>query len=229
MIVGIHQLHYLPWVRYFHKIASCDVFVALDNIQFNKNGWQNRNKIKNAQGWTYLTVPIVHKYQQRLDEVAVNNNVRWRKVHWNSLVTNYNRTKYFKQYQDFFKDAYTKDWHYLNDLNYEMLIFFVTALGIKTKIVRSSQLNISGEGTERLVNICKTLGGDTYLSGAYAAQVYLEPGLFDEAGIKIVYQQWHCPTYIQQFNHLGFIPDLAIVDLLFNEGEKSLDILLSSH
>lgn len=228
MIVAIHQLHYLPWLRYFHKIASCDIFVALDNIQFNKNGWQNRNKIKNPQGWIYLTVPVSQKFQQSLDEVRIDNHIRWRDIHRNSLNTNYGKSGHYKEYKNFFDEIYKKEWSYLNALNYEMLLFFVQALGIKTKIVRSSELKVEGEDSTRLLNICKAFGADTYLSGAYAAQVYLEPKLFEEAGIKIIYQEWHCPVYTQQFNHLGFIPDLAIVDLLFNEGERSLDILLNS-
>jgi hypothetical protein len=228
MVVGIHQLHYLPWLRYFHKIASCDIFVALDNIQFNKNGWQNRNKIKNPRGWVYLTVPVIQRFQQNLEDVKIDNNTRWRDIHRNALNTNYGKSGYFKEYKNFFEEIYKKEWDYLNVLTYEMLLFFVQALGIKTKIIRSSELKVEGEDTTRLLNICKILGADTYLSGAYAARVYLEPKLFEEAGIKIVYQEWHCPAYTQQFNHLGFIPDLAIVDLLFNEGGRSLGILLNS-
>lgn len=92
MTLAAHQLHYLPWLRYFHKIALSDCFVVMDNIQFNKNGWQNRNKIKCAQGWMYLTIPIFNKFQQNLDEVRIDNTQDWRRKHWQALVHNYGGT-----------------------------------------------------------------------------------------------------------------------------------------
>lgn len=226
MIVACHQLHYLPWLRYFHKIANADIFVVLDNIQFNKNGWQNRNKIKNANGWMYLTVPIIHKYQQKIDEVMINNNKNWGKKHWHALKTNYSKAKYFNMHAEFFYKIYEKHWTKLADINYEILFYLLKSLKIDTKIIKSSELkNIEGEDTLRLINICKMLGADSYLSGAYALEVYLDADLFQKHGIKLLLQDWHCPGYKQLFPKSGFIPDLSIIDLLFNEGENSLEIL----
>lgn len=226
MILSAHQLHYLPWLRYFHKIALSDVFVVMDNIQFNKNGWQNRNKIKCPQGWIYLTIPILHKFQQRIDEVKIDNTQNWRQKHWNSILLNYGRAKYFNEHKDFFETVYQKDWADLNDINFQMLRYYLKALGIKTEIVRSSELGVEGIASERLANICKKLGAKTYLSGAYALEVYLDEKVFQAAGINITLQDWHCPEYEQQFPKAGFVPDMAIIDLLFNHGPKSLDILL---
>jgi hypothetical protein len=198
----------------------------MDNIQYNKNGWQNRNKIKNPQGWIYLTIPIFNKYQQRIDEVKIDNTQHWRQKHWNSLLLNYSKAKYFNDYKDYFEKIYQRDWVYLNEINYEMLHFFLKVLGIKTKIVKASDLNVEGTDSLRLMNICKKLGADTYLSGAYALEVYLDEKVFTEAGIKVTLQDWHCPQYQQQFMNKGFIPDLAIVDLLFNHGPKGAKIIL---
>lgn len=228
MILSAHQLHYLPWLRYFHKIAQSDIFVVMDNIQFNKNGWQNRNKIKTKDGWMYLTVPVLNKYQQKLDEVKIDNTQNWQKKHLNSLISNYAKAPYFGSYRQYFEKIYQMRWPDLNSINLEMLKLFLGALGIKTKIVLSSALKqIEGTDSLRLVDICKALGADTYLSGAYAAGVYLDENIFKDAGINVKLQDWRCSQYQQQFKARGFIPDLAIADLLFNCGEKSLSILLS--
>jgi hypothetical protein len=227
MILAAHQLHYLPWLRYFHKVASCDLFVVADNIQFNKNGWQNRNKIKTDKGWDYLTVPVFHKQVQLLSEARIENTQPWRRKHWGSLASYYHKAPYFKDHEAFFRKVYETDWENLNDLNYEILFYLVKALGIKTKIIRSSDLKLKGEATERLVNICKELGAKTYLSGAYAAEAYLDSRLFEREGIELLFQKFECPCYPQLYSEAGFIPDLSIVDLLFNCGPTSLEILLS--
>jgi len=226
MIVSIHQLHYLPWLRYFDKIARSDVFVALDDVQFTKNGWQNRNKIKHAQGWMYLTVPVYHQHEQNLDEVRINNQVRWGDKHWKSLSLNYSKAPYFTDHADFFRDIYAREWEHLNSLNWEVLSYLVKALGINARLVKSSELQVEGEATLRLVNICQALGADQYLTGAYAAKAYLDEDILQEHGIKALMQDWDCPRYRQCFPQAGFIPDLSVVDLLFNEGPESLAILL---
>ena len=95
MLVGIHQLHYLPWLRYMEKIARCDVFVVLDNIQYNKNGWQNRNGIKTAQGETSLTVPVLAKAGQRLDEVSIQNSGAGGKKYWRTIEQSYRKAPHF--------------------------------------------------------------------------------------------------------------------------------------
>jgi hypothetical protein len=227
MILAAHQLHYLPWLRYIHKIAVCDVFIVLDNIQFNKNGWQNRNKIKTVQGSLILTVPVLHQFAQSLSEAEIDNKQPWRRKHWGSLVNHYRKAPFFKDHETFFQNIYDADWKKLNDLNHEILSYLVKELGIKTKIFRSSELSLKGEATERLVHICRDLGATAYLTGTYAAEAYLEAARFESAGIELIPQEFHCPEYPQLYPEAGFIPELSIVDLLFNCGPKSLEILLS--
>ena len=183
MIVAIHQLHYLPWLRYFHKIASSDIFVILDNIQFNKNGWQNRNKIKTLQGAAILTVPVLQKFAQPLSEVQIDNKQPWRRKHWGSLFNDYRKAPFFHGHESFFCKIYETEWEKLNDLNYEILFYPVKALGIKTKIVKGSELDLRGEATERLVGICRDLKASTYFTGVFAAEAYLEKKVFEDAGI----------------------------------------------
>lgn len=226
LIAAIHQLHYLPWLRYFDKLARCDVFICLDNIQFNKGGWQNRNKIKTQKGPLLLTVPVHAKYRQNLNEITINNEQSWEKKHRQALLTHYAKAPFFKNYFPFFEEVYEKKWTYLNELNFTMLAFFLKKLGIKTKILKGSDMPVEGEATERLVNLCKAAGADTYLCGDHAAKVYLDETVFDQAGIKITLQDWTCPVYEQRYNEIGFVPDLSIVDMLFNHGENSSAILL---
>jgi hypothetical protein len=224
MLVGIHQLHYLPWLRYFDKVARSDVFIALDTVQFNKNGWQNRNRIKTPQGAGLLTVPVLAKFGQRLDQVRINNAVPWRKKHWRSIEQNYGRAPFFGEFAAVLSSTYSRKWDDLNDINQHLLALFVEWLGLDTRIVYASELNVPGEATERLVNLVKSAGGTRYYSGAYAVEQYLDVSLLDKAGIGLELQTWQAPEYPQL--HGEFVPDLSVLDLLMNCGPDSLGILL---
>jgi hypothetical protein len=226
MICGIHQPHYLPWLRYLEKIARSDIFVLLDDAQFNKNGWQNRNKIKCPTGWCYLSVPIRHCMGQTLDEVLIADDRRWKWKHLRSVDAYYRKASHFQQYFPALETIYGKDWDRLVSLDLEMLSFFLRALGIHTPIRLSSALQVPGKGTERLRDLCLAVGADRYLSGAYAGERYLDVECLKAAGIRTVFQQWKCPAYPQLFPETGFVPDLSILDLLLNHGERSLTILL---
>lgn len=224
MRVGIHQPHYLPWLRYFEKIARCDVFIVLDNIQFSKNGWQNRNKVKTASGATLLTVPVLEALDQTIDAVQINETAPWRKKHWNTIRQAYAKAPFLGLHADFLEDTYARPWQSLNVLNRHMLDYFLTALGIATRIEYASELRVSGVATERLVNLVKAVGGDRYYSGAYALDAYLDAACLERAGIGLDLQEWFAPVYPQR--HGAFIPDLSILDLLLNCGPDSRPVLL---
>ncbi len=226
MLVGIHQLHYLPWLRYFEKIARSDVFVVLDSIQYNKNGWQNRNRIKGPQGAVLLTVPVRAGYQQRLDEVQINNASPWRKKHWRGIVQCYGKTPFFDHYAPVLEETYAQSWESLNTLNRHMLHLFVDALGIDTRIVYASDLDAPGEATERLVQLVQAVSGTQYYSGAFALEAYLDAKVLAEAQIELVLQEWRAPVYPQRYG--AFIPDLSILDLLMNCGPDALSIILGA-
>ncbi len=223
MLVAIHQLHYLPWLRYLDKIHRSDVFIVLDDIQFNKNGWQNRNKLKTASGPVTLTVPVRARAHQNLSEVRIHNEADWNKKHWRTLEQNYRKAPFFSDYAGFFEETYSRQWDWLNDLNRHMLSFYLEALHIDTAIVYSSDLRVPGIATERLVNLMKAVGATAYYSGAYALESYLDPGLLEDAGIALELQDWRAPEYPQL--HGPYIPDLSIVDLLLNCGPESLEAL----
>lgn len=224
VLVGIHQLHYIPWLRYFEKIARSDVFIVLDNIQFNKNGWQNRNKIKSAAGVLTLTVPVFETFAQNLDQVRIRCDLPWRRKHWRSVHQSYNKAPFFSHYAGFLEHTWSQDWRMLNDLNRHMLPFFLGALGITTPVVFASGVNVPGTATERLVNLIKSVGAGAYYSGAYATEVYLDARMLEDAGIGLELQHWRAPVYPQL--HGGFVPDLSIIDLLMNCGPGSLAVLM---
>jgi len=223
MIVSIHQPQYLPWLGYFDKIRRSDIFVFLDNVQFKKNEWQNRNKIKTAQKWQWLTVPVIHRFTQKICEVKINNTVQWGKKHLNGLITNYSKAPFFNEYIGFFERTYAQDWQYLADINIHIIQYLVEALGILSKMfVRASKYKSKEGPTERLIDICKQVGGDVYLSGKDGAK-YLNLEKFKKAGIKVIFQDYKHPHYLQLFE--SFEPCLSVIDLLFNCGPESLSIL----
>ena len=110
MIVAIHQPQYLPWLGYFDKIRRADAFCFLDNVQYKKNDWQNRNRLKTAQGWQWLTVPVHYRYPQKISEVTINNAAKWKNKHLQALISNYSRAPFFKEISDIFEKAYSEHW-----------------------------------------------------------------------------------------------------------------------
>lgn len=228
MIVAIHQPHYLPWLRYVDKIARSDIFVLLDDAQYTKNCWQNRNKIKTARGWMYLTVPVLDPFGKQIRDVRINTQERWRAKHWNALRTNYARAPYFRRHASAFEALYRREWETLHELNVVLLTLLLDLLGIRTPLVRSSELGVPGRGSERVADICARLGATVYLSGDYAAGNHLDARALAARGIAIQLQGWECVEYPQQHMGAGFVPDLSIVDLLFNQGEDSLTALYRS-
>jgi hypothetical protein len=223
VLVGIHQPHYLPWLRYFEKIDACDAFILLDTVQFTKNGWQNRNKIKTPHGDLVLTVPIHADSSTAIADVAIDTTHRWQRRHQRAIEQNYNRALYFEWTMDTIDAFYTRPWESLFDLNREMLASWLDLLGITTPIHLASEVNVEGAATERLINLIRAVGGDAYYSGAYALETYLDAGMLEQAGIDLRLQQWSAPEYPQC--HRGFIPDLAILDLVLNVGPDALAVI----
>lgn len=223
MIVSIHQPQYLPWLGYFDKIERSDVFVFLDNVQFKKNEWQNRNKIKTDQQWQWLTVPVIHKFGQKIDEVEINNTVRWEKKHLTALMTHYSKAAFFKEHIAFLEQTYAQEWKSLADLNMHLVQYLTKALCISnTKFIMSSEHESREEPTGRLVDLCKQAEGDIYLSGRDGAK-YLNLDAFESEGIQVIFQDYNHPQYPQLYG--DFEPYMSVIDLLFNCGPESLSIL----
>lgn len=215
MRVAIHQPQYLPWLGYLDKLDRSDVFVLLDTVQFKKNEWQNRNRIRTAQGWQYLTVPVLHEFPQRLDQVRINNQTDWRRKHVQALETHYGKAPHYGRYASLFLELLARDWERLSLLNEAVLSALAGAFGITTPIVKASQFEAREEQTGRLVDLCKAVGADCYLAGA-GGRGYMNLEGFQAEGIAVEVQDFMSPEYAQVYR--PFIAGLSAVDLLFNCG-----------
>jgi len=225
MVIGILQPSYLPWLGYFEQIYRSDVFVLYDDVQYDKHGWRNRNKIKTPKGTQWLTVPVYVNFNEYplINEVKICNTQNWRRKHLLSIKHNYNKAPYYKDYIGIFEEAYSKNWEYLVDINIYFINKIIECLGIKNKkIVRSSMLGIEGDRINRLINICKLFKADIFYEGS-AGRNYINEKIFAENGIKVIFQDYKHPVYNQLYGE--FIPYLSIIDLLFNHGRESLSIL----
>ena len=223
MIVAIHQPQYLPWLGYFDKIRRADVFCFLDNVQYKKNDWQNRNRLKTARGWQWLTVPVHYRFPQKISEVTINNAARWKNKHLQALISNYSRAPFFNENSDIFEQAYSENWESISDLNIFLITRLGAALGLGHKpYVKASDFELSDGSTNRLVDICKKLKADTYLSGQDGVN-YMSMDSFERSGIRVIIQDFQHPVYPQVFG--DFQPRMSVVDLLFNCGAKSLEII----
>jgi hypothetical protein len=228
MIAGIHQPQYLPWLGYFHKIAVSDVFILLDDVQFKKNEWQNRNRIRTPQGWQWLTVPVLHDFGQKISEVQINNRIPWREAHLKALCLNYKKAPFFEACIPHFEDIYARDWQRLGELNIFIVRKLVGLLGIATPLLISSDLGVAAANTQRLIQLCRKAGADTYLSGVDGKN-YMDLDLCLSSGISVTVQEFRHPQYPQLWagkNNQEFLSHMSIIDLLFNCGPESLSQIL---
>ena len=227
MKVTIHQPNYLPYPGLFHKLILSDVFVILDNVQFQFD-ITNRNKIISKDGsWERLTVPVKkNQTHKKIIDVEINNEISWSNNTFQKLYDNYSSSNFFNQYEDYFKKLYKKKWTLLYELNFETLKKMIEFLGIKIEILNESELDIKGESTERLINICETLNAKTYVSGI-GGKNYLDEKLFKKKNIQLEYQNYQFMPYIQNYSK-DFVPNLSTIDLLFNLGSESLDLIKKS-
>lgn len=218
MRVSIHQPQYLPWVPYFTKMLKSDVFVFLDSVAFQKNGVQNRNQIKTASGAQWLTVPVKHKLGQSIMNTQLATTFDWRRKHKVSIFQNYSKAPFFRVYEKKFDAIYDRDWDNLCELNIESTKVLLELLGISVNLLRSSDLDVTGSGSELIKNICTRLGADTYISGVGGRQ-YLDHKDFEDSGIDVYYLAPEFPReYDQSYRKAGFINNLSAIDILFNCG-----------
>jgi len=227
-VLGIHQPGYLPWMGFFKKMMNSEIFIFLDDSLFVKNNFYNRNKIKISSGPTLLTVPVFSHNDTLLKDVKIDNSKNWRKKHKKSILLNYSKANYFKDFSFFFENLFDKNFLYLIDLNMEIINFIVKQLDIKTKTSFSSELGISQNSSDRILEICKIVKADYYISGTTWARQHLKIDDFKRQKIDVEFQEFQHPEYSQI--HGEFIPFMSVIDLLFNEGkENSKKILRESH
>lgn len=225
MKVVVLQPGYIPWSGYFDQMHQADLFVHATNLQFTRQDWRSRNRIKTRNGWQWLTVPVRSKgmYKSPIHEIQVNNDIPWASKHLNLLKENYADSPFYDDYINFFEDAYRHRWEFLVDLDLHIIHFLRNTLKINTEMVDIQELGIDAtDKNERLIQVCKKLGATTYISGN-AAKAYIRPELFDAAGILLVYHEYQHPVYPQL--HGDFVPYMSIVDVLFNCGPQSRSVI----
>ncbi len=226
MKIAIMQPTYLPWLGYFELIDNCDLFIFLDDVQFVKKSWQQRNRIKTPTGELLLTVPVLTKgkLEQQIKDVSINNDLPWKNKHLGSIINNYPKAAFYGKYIGLIKEIYSREYSDLLTLNIAFIEFIREHSGIRTKTMRSSQLGATGDRTTKIVNICKACKADCLYDAKGAADI-LNLNLFKQNNIEVVFQDYKHPTYNQI--HGDFIPYLSALDLLLNLGEKSLEVIRS--
>lgn len=223
LIITAHQPNYIPWLGFFHRMDFVDKFVILDNVQFTKDAFIQRNKIKTANGELMLTVPVKVKMDTLIKDVLIDNSQNWQKRHWLSIKYNYNKSPYWNELSNELEEIYNDNWVKLFDLNMKIIELIRNKLNINTEIIMASRLNQDfGKKTNMLINLCKHLEADTFFPGT-GCKSYIEQEEFDKNNIALVFQNYNHPIYPQRLGN--FISHLSILDLLFNCGPNSLEIL----
>lgn len=222
---AIHQVNYLPWLGFFNKARMSDIFVMFDVADYSKNNFMNRNKIRIADGWAYLTIPIERRYYRTpLYKVMLPSDDRWQESHWKNILFNYNKSSCFDSYSDFFEKIYKDKNRTLMELNERIILYLFEQFGIDVKVVKTTELGISPElkKTDMLISILEGVGADAYISGEKGRE-YIEKDKFTRAGIKLTFQEYEHPVYKQRFQ--GFEPFMSAIDALFNLGEKARNLI----
>lgn len=221
----ILQPSYIPWRGYFHQILLADTFVFYDDVQFDKHGWRNRNRIKTSQGPIWLTVPV-HAHGQPINEVEIDWHTRWNRKHWASIEQAYKKAPFFGEMAPVFKPFFEREVRLLVDLTIPLTLEICKQLGIRDKtFLKSSALGVGGGQTERLTDIVKKVGATTYLSGP-SAKSYLDESKFTAEGLELKYMEYSYREYSQLYP--PYESQVSILDLLFTHGPASLGHISST-
>jgi hypothetical protein len=231
VILTAHQPNYLPYLGFFEKISRADVFLLVDNVQFVKRGpfgWIHRNKIRNPQGWQWLSLDCLTKgkYTQNINEVLFKPGSPHLRKHWRAIEVNYQKAPFFEEHAEAFRQIYLEqEWLGLSALSAALIKSILEAFKIDVEIKSTSALNITGKASELIVNMCQKEGADQYLSGVHGRD-YLDLELFKEKNIELIFQDYKHPVYKQCWPG-EFEPHMSALDLLFNHGPEAKKIMLS--
>ena len=226
-VAAIHQPNYIPWPGYFHKLAACDVFVYLDAVQYPRGqSFAARNRIKTPNGVVFLTIPVSvpkgHEGKASYLEVEFGDE-RWRDKHLKTVEQSYKRAPHFDEVFELYRDSLERGRTFV-DLNVGLIEAIAGYLGIETRrVLLSETLESFGEKTDLIVDVCKTLEADVYLSGAGGGREYNDERLLNEHGIELRYDDYAYPEHPQLWD--GFEPNLSVLDLLFNCGREGRELV----
>lgn len=219
----ILQPSYIPWRGHFDQINKADLFIFYDDVQYDKHGWRNRNRIKNRQGGQWLTIPV-HSKGVVIEDIPIHQieiawEQPWNERHWRAIQQNYNKAPYFKLYAPWLEEVYQRKPARLADFTIPLMIEIAQKLGIcQTRFLRSSELQAGGSKTDRLISILTQVGVDHYISGPSASS-YIENEKFQAAGIKLEYMEYNYPEYPQLFP--PYDPSVTVLDLMFMVGPEA--------
>lgn len=224
MKIAIHQPNYLPWWKYFYKIFNSDIFVILDDVLFSKNSVINRNKIKNSNGFIWLTVPVKkHDLTHTLIKDVIVSNNKFKEKHLKTFYYTYKKSAFFHEIYPLLEDVYNENIETLSQINLLMIKKICTYLSINTELILSSSLSIRElEPTLRIMKICQYFKADTYLSGL-GAKKYMNIHMLKKNNVKIQYITQEGKIYPQLWGE--FIPNLSFIDVLFNLGRGAIDVI----
>ena len=216
-IIAIHQPNFFPWLGYFNKIARCDCFVLLDNVQFSKKGgtYTNRVKILIDKKDSWITVPVKRDYHgvKYIKDIEINNDSPWQKKMMNTIKINYCKFPCYSEVINLIENLITQATNSLSEFNINSISKLCEIWGYKQKLILGSNLECSGSSTELLISLTKAVNGNVYMCGAGAIN-YQDDSEFNKAGLNLIYQNFHHPTYSQN-NLVNFISGLSIIDVLF--------------
>ena len=228
MKLAIHQPNYLPWPGYFHKMQSVDVFLILDTAQYIKLEYDNRCKIKTPEGEQWLTVPVgLQKSGTLTKDVSLPKGADWKLIQKRTILNNYSKTLYYKDYRSEINEIFDGNWEKLSNLNNKLIQSIRDWLGIDTPLKFASELPESTlKGTELILLYCEELDATVYLSGI-GGKNYLEQEQFENKNIILEFQNYTPIVYPQRFG--DFIPNMSVIDLLFNCGKESLPRIMGNY
>lgn len=227
--VAGHQPNLYPYGGFFAKMASVDEFVIVDNTQYVKKQYHNRNRILELNGnarWLSIPVKNSGRFKQRIFEVEVDNDQNWRKSHLKTLMVNYRKAAFFDLVFPEVEKILTRDWNKLADYTIAFINMCVKIMNISTPIKLASDLGVEGKATELILDLCRKTGADTYLHGIHSRD-YVDFDRLSQAGIKNLVQTYQEIEFKQTAP--GFTPNLSILDILFNCGSNSLKTILAGN
>ena len=226
MIVSIAQPAYLPWLGYFDRIVKSDLHIVLDHVQYEKRGMTNRNKLRTREGWMWVSVPIRTKGRfdggLAINRLEIEDDNRWARKHWQAIQYNYAKTPNYGGHSEFFERLYAERWPLLAPIAAATTAYLLECLNIRTQIAYSSNLAPRATKADLIIELCRKVGASVYISGPLGRD-YLEQEMFEAANIELLYHDYQHPVYRQAFE--GFEPYMSAVDLIFNHGAESMEIL----
>jgi len=229
LILTAHQPVYLPWLGLFHKIYLADTFVHYNHVLHSPRDFTARNSIRTPEGELRLIVPLLKDQSTSriaLKDLKIDNQIPWRRKHLKTIKNYYSKSQFFDLYYSGLEEIYKKEWNFIDELNLNVLQLLMHYLNLKPKIVISSDLILSPGKNDAIIDMCKQLGAQKIIFGRHGSG-YVEEKKFQNSQIDVYFQDYSHPEYKQRYS--GFHSHLSVIDLLFNHGNDSLDILISGN